>query len=190
MHLWSCFRNNLPERHMVWVHFESFIGLLCIIVLAWHLFPLARLFFSSFKAKNDSFFMFLEGKKKEKEEKKGRKRTEKRRKEEKKGSKRQGKEGNREYVYSVGGVGLFFSKSRGPRGLAKTLASGDFTTAAARVRGSRRLHRTSARVFDSRRLRNPAVFSCFWRGKINERRAERKREKKERNVRTQAKCKY
>jgi hypothetical protein len=70
--------------------------------------------------------MFLEGKKKEKEEKKGRKTTEKRRKEEKKGSKRQGKEGNREYVYSVGGVGRFFfevqrtsrsAKNSGVRGL-------------------------------------------------------------------------
>ena len=32
--LWSYFHNNLPEQHMVWVHFEIFVGLLCIIVLA------------------------------------------------------------------------------------------------------------------------------------------------------------
>ena len=27
-HLWSYFRNNLPDRHILYVHFESFIGLL------------------------------------------------------------------------------------------------------------------------------------------------------------------
>ncbi len=96
--------------------------------------------------------------KEEKEEKKGRKRREKRRKGEKKGRKRKGKEGKREYTDSVGDcVGRFFFQS--PEVVHKLgcqpefVATGDFTTAAARVRGSRRLHRTSARVFDSWRLR-------------------------------------
>ncbi len=86
--------------------------------------------------------------KEEKEEKKGRKRREKGRKGEKKGRKRKGKEGNREYAHSVGGcVGRFFFQSpevghklgRQP----EFVVTGDFTAVTARVRGIRRLHRTS-----------------------------------------------
>ena len=39
IHLWSYFLNNLPERFTVCVHFWKLIGLLYIIVLAWHFFP-------------------------------------------------------------------------------------------------------------------------------------------------------
>ena len=69
------------------------------------------------------------------------------------------------------------------------LATGDFTTVAARVRGSWRLHRTSVRVFDSRRLRKTAIISCCQRGKrkkkkrrkgVKEEKKGRKRREKER----------
>jgi len=126
----------------------------------------------------------------EKEEKKGRKRREKERKGEKKGRRRKGKEGKREYADSVGGcVGRFFFQSpevghklgRQP----EFVATGDFTTVAARGRGSRRLHRTSVRVFDSRRLRKTAIISCCHRGKRKKkkRRKEEKEEKKGRKRR-------
>ena len=42
-HLCSYFHRNLSERHMMWVHFERFIGFLCIIVKAWHFFLGSRL---------------------------------------------------------------------------------------------------------------------------------------------------
>jgi hypothetical protein len=36
-HFWFYFRNNLPERHVVCVHFESFVGLCCLsFTSAWH----------------------------------------------------------------------------------------------------------------------------------------------------------
>jgi hypothetical protein len=121
--------------------------------------------------------MLSEGEKKEKEEKKGRKRREedmkrreKGRKGEKKGRRRKGEDGKREYADSVGGcVGRFFFQS--PEVGHKLgcqpefVVTGDFTTLAARVRGNRRLHRSSARVFDSRRLRKTAIISCCQRGK-------------------------
>jgi hypothetical protein len=86
---------------------------------------------------------------------------------------------------------IFFSKSRGLSKLGRqpSLATGDFTTMTARVRGRWRLHRPSSRVLDNHRLRNPAIISCFWRGerKKKKRRKEGKEEKKGRKRREERK---
>ncbi len=89
----------------------------------------------------------------------GKRKKKRRRKEEKEEKKR------RKRTY----VGRFFFQSpevghklgRQP----EFVSTGDFTATAARARGSRRLDRTSARVFDSRRLRKTTIISCCHRGK-------------------------
>ncbi len=85
---------------------------------------------------------------KKKKRRKGGKEEKKGRKGEKKGRKRKGKEGKGEYDDSVDGcVGRFFFQSpevcQKLGRQAEFLATGDFTTVAVRLRGSRRLHRTS-----------------------------------------------
>ncbi len=63
-HPWPYFHNNLPEQYMMCVHFENFIGLLCIIVLTWHFFPwLSPLLYSiviksSFMSSDVCFFLW------------------------------------------------------------------------------------------------------------------------------------
>ncbi len=127
--------------------------------------------------------MLSEGAKKGKKRRKEEKEEKKGRKGEKKGRERKGKEGKGEYEDSVGGyVGWFFFQS--PEVCQKLgrqtefLGTGDFTTVAARLRGSRRRHRTSAWVFDSRTLRKTTIISCCQRGERKERREERKKKKR------------
>jgi hypothetical protein len=49
------------------------------------------------------------------------------------------------------------------------VTTGDFTTVVSWVRGRRRLHRTSDRPFDIRRLRKSTIISCCERGERRKR---------------------
>jgi hypothetical protein len=111
------------------------------------LFPmyLKKYFMLSEGEKKEILFMLSKGEKKEKEEKIGRKGREKGREGEKKGRKGKGK------CYRK-------QERENMRCQSDFVATGDFTTVTVRVRGSRRLHRTSARGLDSRRPRKMAII--------------------------------
>jgi hypothetical protein len=126
--------------------------------------------------------MRSEGKEKKRRERKKRRKGGKERRRGGKGKGKKERENMKIVLAAVWGV-FFFQSPEVCQKLGchpEFLATGDFTTVETRVRGNRRLHRTSTRVLDIHRRRRTAIISCCQRGKRKKkkRRKEEKEEKK------------